>query len=481
MSLKQKTISGFIWSFTDNISKSGITFVFGIIMARLLNPSEYGLVGIVTGIIMIIQPFVESGYGFTLVRKQNCTVNDFNTVFYFNIIISLLLYVLLFFTAGPLSNYFQQPALFLLIRVLGINLIVNAISLIHGVILIKNVDFKLQTKISLISTITSGLIAISLAYFGWGVWSLVWKILMGSLINTLLLWLWNKWRPVWVFSFQSLREMFGFGSRILASSLLDTAYNNVYYLIIGKFFSVSQLGYYTRANQFAYLPSTNFAIVAQRVSFPVLTTLQDDVQKLKTAFQRLIKSQTFITFTIMMGMAAVAKPMVYVIIGPKWLPCVIYLQLLCIAYMFSPLHALNLNVFNVLGRSDLYLRLEVFKKMLSIPTIIIGIIFGIKIMIAGIIFNSILAYFINSHFVGKLIGYTTLQQVKDIMPNLILSIAIGVLIFLIGFFTHFSYGVKLIVEIIIGIILTVSISEWLHIESYKEIKTIILEKFFRRK
>ena len=479
MSIKQKTVHGLFWNFLDNFSRLGIGFITGIILARLLTPREFGLIGMVTIFIAISQTLIDSGFTQALIRKKECTQADYSTVFFFNLGIGIFVYLLFFLTAGLISDFFEEPQLRQIIPVIGLSIIINALGLIQATILTKRLDFKLQTKISVTSTIISGIIGISMAYTGYGVWSLVFRAVSGSIVGLILLWTWNKWKPSWLFNYQSFREMFSFGSRLLVSGIIDKVYNNIYLLIIGKYFSAADLGYYTRANMFQRLPSENITRVIQRVSYPVLSSLQDDGPRLRSGYQKLIKSTMLITFVLMIGMAASAKPMILTLVGEKWLPSVIYLQLLCLAGMFYPLHALNLNILNVKGRSDLFLKLEILKKVLAIPVIAIGIYYGITEMIIGMIVVSFLSYFLNSFYSGRFIQYSFSSQLKDILPSFLLAAVNGVVIYLIGYFLHAPPYVIFITQILVSIILILGIAEMFKMKDYLYLKAIVKEKVFR--
>ncbi len=481
--LKQKTIHGFVWSFIDNISKYGITFIFGIILARLLSPRDYGLIGITGIFITVSQVFIYSGLGSALIRKKVCTPVDYSTVFYFNLFISVLCFILLFLFSGTISVFFHESLLKQILRVLSIGLVINSFSIIQVTVLTKRVDFKLQTKITIASSVGSGLIGIVMAYSGFGVWSLVAKTLAGYSISLILFWLFNKWRPVWQFSWQSLKEMFAFSSKLLASAILNIIYQNIYLLIIGKYFSAVELGYYTRADHFKNLPSQNIEGVISRVTYPVLSQIQDDDVKLKSNYKKLIKSTTLITFVLMACMAAVAEPMIITLIGEKWRPSIIYLQMLCFVGMMYPLHSLNLNILNVKGRSDIFLKLSIIKKILVIPTVFIGITFGIKYMLLGMMVNTIIAYYINSYYSGKFINYRMLEQVMDILPSLIISIVSAAIVFLIGKVLPFAYSVILVIQIISGVFIFLLICEITKVEAYKAIKEIVVKRipFFKNK
>lgn len=481
MTLKQETVSGLIWSFIDNIANLGITFIVGIILARLLNPREFGLIGMLTIFIAISQSFIDSGFSQALIRKQNCTQTDYSTVFYFNIVVGVSVYIILFINAKSIGFFFHEPILKELIRVLGLGLIINSISIIQSTLLAKRIDFKLQAKISVIASSFSGIISIYLAYSGWGVWSLVSLMLIKYSLNSLLLWLWSKWKPIWCFSIISFKELFSFGSKLLVSGLIDTIYRNVYYLVIGKYFSSAELGFYTRADQFQSLPSSNLQGIIGRVSYPVLLTIQNDISRLRENYKRIIKSSMLVTFILMLGMAAVARPMILTLIGEKWEPSIIYLQMLCFVGMFYPLNALNLNMLQVQGRSDLFLRLEIIKKILAVPIIIIGVIWGIKVMILGMIINTLIAYYLNSYWSGRFIGYSFFEQIKDIFPSFLLALVMSIIVFLEGLFIQMPPLSLFIIQLITGALLIFGICEYFHFKDYLYLKNIVKDKILMLK
>lgn len=480
MSLKEKTISGLTWSFIDNFANQSLLFIVSIILARLLTPREFGLIGMTTFFIAISRAFIDSGFTKALIRKNSCTQIDFSTVFYFNLVFGVFFYFILFFSAGVIGRFFNEPQLKLIIQVLGLGLIINSFTIIQRARLIKRIDFKLQTKISVLAVTGSGIIGVTMAYFGYGVWSLIMQSLAGAAFSSLLLWYWNRWKPSFAFSWDSFKEMFSFGSKLLASSLLNTIYHNIYLLVIGKYFSAADLGFYTRADAFKKLPSENLNRVISQVSYPVLSTIQNDLPQLKSVYQKLIKSTMLITFIAMMGLAAVAEPLILTLIGEQWMPSVVYLQLLCFVGMLYPLHAINLNMLNVQGRSDLFLRLEIIKKIMAIPVIIIGILYGIKIMIIGMIINSVIAYILNSYYSGRHIGYSSLMQAKDILPSFMLAFIVGGSVFIVGLFLKTPVIVSLIAQIFVGAILTIVAVELLKIDSYLIIKQTVVERYFSK-
>ena len=480
-SLKNKTVSGLIWSFIDNFSRLGLNFVIGIILARLLTPREFGLIGMVTIFMALSESLVDSGFTKALIRKKDCTQTDYSTAFYFNLFVGIILYAVLFFSAGAISRFFDEPQLLFIVQVVGIGIIINAFTIIQRARLIKAINFKLQTKISIIASIVSGIIGITMAFKGYGVWSLVIKTLLGFAITSFLLWLWNKWKPSLVFCRNSFKEMFSFGYKLVISDLIEDAYQNIYLLIIGKYFSAAELGFYTRADRFNNLPSQNITRAIQRVSYPILSEMQDDIPRLKTAYQKLIKSTMLITFVSMMIMVASAKPLILTLVGDKWLPSVIYLQLLSFVGILYPLHAINMNMLNVQGRSDLLLRLEIIKKILAIPVIVIGVLLGIKIMILGMIIISMTGYFLNSYYSGKLINYSRMQQLKDILPSFILALFIGTNVYLIGLFLELPSYLILIIQLMTGGGLFLVLAELFKMQDYLFLKEIFLNKVLKRK
>jgi teichuronic acid exporter len=479
MGLKQKTLNGLIWSFIDSFSNQGVQFTVGIILARILSPREFGLIGMLTIFIAISQSFVDSGFSRALIRKKNCTQADYSTIFYFNLLISVVFYIILYISSSAISSFFEEPQLEILLQVLGLGIILNAFGIIQRTILTKNINFKIQTKVSLVASVSSGGIAIIMAFLDYGVWSLVALTLFRFGINSFFLWIWAQWRPTFVFSKQSFKELFSFGSKLLLSGLIDTIYNNIFYLIIGKYFSTVKLGFYTRAEQFQALPSANLSGMISKVTYPMLSSIQDDIQLLKIAYEKVIRSTMLLTFSLMLGMAAIGKPLVLVLIGSKWLPMVGYLQLLCLVGMFYPLHALNLNMLQVQGRSDLFLRLEIIKKILAVPVVIIGIFYGIKIMIFGMLLNTIIAYYINSYWSGKMLGYSFLQQVKDILPSFAIATTMAGIVYSLNFIGINTPSLLLILQLLTGTSLVIIICELVNFKDYLYLKSILLDQLIK--
>jgi O-antigen/teichoic acid export membrane protein len=476
VTLKQQTISGLKWSFIENSVRFLSTFVVGIILARLLAPRDFGLVGMMMVFISVSNIFVSSGFGKALIRKQNCTNDDFSTVFYFNLVVSLLLYLIIFLTSESIGVFFNEPELSLMIKFLGLGILINGFTIIQSTRITKDLNFKLLTKIAIFSSVISGVVSIILAYNGYGAWSLIFKTLLEYLITSLLLWKWNKWIPTLVFKKTSFNELFSFGSKLLFVSLLDVIYRNIYTLVIGKFFSASDLGFYSRAESFKSLPSDNITSIVQNVSYPILSTLQNNSENLIEKFKTILTTTMFVSSVLVLGMASTSNAMVLTMIGEEWRESILYLQLLCFVGLMYPLHALNLTLLNVLGRSDLFLRLELLKKILAVPSVIIGVLYGIIPMILTLIVQSLIAYYINCHYTGKLLNYGVFMQIKDLLKPFLFAAGIALPVYLVGLFTSAPPIFVFFIQFIFGSVLFFMIGEVSKQKDYLYVKQIALEQ-----
>lgn len=472
-SLKKKTVRGIGWSFADSMFSQGVTFLVGLVLARILSPDEYGLIGIISIFIAIFNSIVDSGFSNAIIRKQNATKEDYNTMFILNLIVSVVSFLLLFLLAPCIAYFFKREELCDLCRVMSVVVIIQALSIVQNTAITKEIDFKKKAKASLISSLCSGVVGICMAFTGFGVWALVGQTISMQFINTICLWMFNRWCPNFSFSVISFREMWNFGWKLLVSRLLDTFWNEIYQVVIGKFYSAATLGLYTRSQQFGNIFSSNLTNVVKRVSFPVLSTLQDDKVILKNGYKKAIKLTMFVTFTLMLGMVGCAKPLIIVLIGEKWIDCVPFLQLVCLNMMLYPLHALNLNMLQVQGRSDLFLRLEIIKKIVAIGPIIIGIFFNIYWMLIGSIFVGLYSYYLNAYYSGSYLNYPIKEQILDILPSFVnASIMMGIII-VIGFIP-LPFIVLLFLQILIGAVFMIIINEAVQNEEYRETKRIII-------
>lgn len=436
--LKQKTVSGIMWSAIERFSLQGVQFIIQIILARLLLPSDYGMIGMLAIFLQVAQVFIDSGFTNALIQKKDRTEEDFATVFYFNILVAVLFYGILFFSASLIADFYNMPTLVLVIRFIALSLIINALSAIHRTKLIISVNFKTQSKISLGAAFISGVIGIWMAYVGCGVWALVWQTLLNSIILTILFYCLVHWKPLHTFSKSSFERLFNFGSKLLISSLINTVYRNLYAIVIGKKFSVVELGYYTRAEQFAIFPSNNLNALVSRVAYPILSSIQDDDKCLTNAYRNYIRLSSYIIFPLMVGLLVLANPIISLLLTDKWSGVVILLQILCLDWMFDHLSQINLNLLWVKGRSDLSLRLEIIKKTIAIFILFVSIPFGLEVMCWGRVIYSLIATYLNTYYTNSLIDLTLKLQVKDVFPSLILSFIMG------GSFLYVFLSLKLI-------------------------------------
>ena len=474
--LKEKVVNSIFWSFIETFTKQGVNFLVGIILARLLHPELFGFIAIILVIISVSNSLIDSGFSQALIQKRDCSEADFSTIFYFNIIVSIIFVILLYYIAPFISSFFQEPKLIIPIRIISIVLIIDSLSMVQRTILIKEINFKLQTKISIIADVVSGVIAIYMAMNNWGIWSLIARYMIARLLYTIFIWVWSKWKPSLVFSLSSFKALFSYGSKLLISGLIGTIFENIYVFVIGKFFSVTQLAFYNQANRFRKLPSQTLMGSIQRVTFPLLVQLNHDKDKLKDFYTKILKIVTYISSILMLGLGSIAEPLILTVLGEKWSQAIDYLQLLVIIGMLYPLHSLNLNMLNVLGHSDKFLQLEIIKRILSIPVIIIGIWFGIKILIIGMIANSLICFFLNSYWSGKNIGYSSWNQIIDIIPYIILSGSMSIIIYIFGAYSNFAPFVDLLLRTSIGFIYILVLSEVFKFQEYIRIKNIVLQK-----
>ncbi|MBE6291944.1 MAG: lipopolysaccharide biosynthesis protein [Bacteroidales bacterium] len=421
-SLKSKTVKGVMWSSIDRFTTQGISFVFSMLIARMLLPSDYGVIGMLAIFMSVSQCFIDSGFGTALVRKNDRTEEDFCTVFYFNIAVACICYALLFLASPYIARFYNLPLLESVTKVWGLNLIISSFAGIQNAQLTIAIDFKSRAKISVITTLFTGGIGLWLAYRGYGVWALVFQTLSSNILRTILLWAIVRWMPKLIFSWQSFKELFSFGSKLLASSLLDTVYNNIYPIVIGKFFSASSLGVYSRADSLARFPSSNITGVLQSVTFPVLSTIQDDETRLSNAYRRFLRISAFVIFPLMVGLSAVADPFIRLVLTDKWEGAIYLLQILCFALMWYPIHAINLNLLQVKGRSDYFLRLEVIKKILGVAILCVTIPLGLVAMCYGHVIFYVVCLGINTYYTKKIIDYGFLDQMKDLLHILVHSL-----------------------------------------------------------
>ncbi len=471
-SLKQKTVKGVGWSALDNAARYGMQFVTGIVLARLLSPDDYGLLGLVGIFTVICTALVNAGFTTALIRKKEATDDDYNTSFICNLAISLVLYAVMFVCAPLIADFFGRTELVALVRVASLELIIGALGMVQQTRLTKRIDFKTQTKITLIATAVSGLAGIGMALTGFGVWALVAQQLLSQAITTLLLYVYNRWMPRLRFSKESFNDLFGFGWKMMVSGLLDAIWKELYQVVVGKFYNPATLGQYTRGRHYARLFSSNLTMVVQRVTYPVLSSIQDDRERMVSAYRRIIRMSMFVTATALFFLGAVSEPLIYCMIGPKWHEASTYLPLICLSSTLYPLHAINLNMLQVQGRSDLFLGLEVIKKVITLVPLFVGAIVGIMPMLWSNLAVGIMAYFLNSYYSGRLLSYSSWMQLKDIAPSVGIACATALSVYFLKFLP-LSYWVVLPMQTVVGALVFFAICRTFHSDEYKELTTIL--------
>ncbi|MEY8675301.1 lipopolysaccharide biosynthesis protein [Thomasclavelia cocleata] len=465
-------LSNLFWRFSERTAAQGVSFIVSIVLARLLTPEDYGLIGLITVFISIATVFVSSGFGNALIQKENATQTDFSSVFYFGILMGIIMYIILFFIAPFIANFYNEPLLIPVIRVLSLSLIIAGVNSVQQAYVSKIMQFKKFFYSTIIGTITSAFIGIFMAYKGFGVWALITQNLSNQVIDTCVLWFTVKWRPTFTFSFSEMKKMFNYGWKLLISGLIDTIYNNLYSLVIGKFYSAKDLGYYNRGRNIPNMVITNINGSIQSVIFPTLSNCQGDKVRLKVMVRRSIMTSTYIIMPAMIGLAAVAKPLTVLLLTDKWLPSVPFMQFSCFILAFWPIHTTNLQAINAVGRSDIFLKLEIIKKIIGFSIMVVSIPFGLYTMMIGNCFSAVISSFLNASPNRKLLNYGYREQIKDILPAMLLSLFMGGTV-LLWTFTDMSSIMILICQVITGILIYVSGSKLLKLESYTYIIDMI--------
>ena len=475
--LKDKTISGITWNAIGRFSTQGVNFLIGLVLARLLSPSDYGVVGMVGIFFAIAQTFIDSGFGSALIRKNDCSDTDYSTAFYFNIVVAVICCIILSFASPFIADFFNTPILKDVVRVMSLNMFIGSFAIVHGTRLTHSIDFKSQAKINLITAVISGSAGILMAYKGLGVWSLVFQNLSATTLRVCLLFIYTRWLPKCQFSKDSFRYLFNFGSKILASSLLHTIYGNMTTLIIGKAYTARDLGFYTRGQSLASFPSTNISGILQSVTYPVLSKIQDDDKHLIESYRKLISMTSLVIFFGMFLLAALAKPLTVTLLTDKWLDAVPYLQIFCFGYMFDHICSLNLNILYVKGYSNLVLKLEIIKKTISVSMILSAIPFGpIAICMAGTLYTQI-AVFINTYYTGKLFGLGYVKQVKDFIKYFAFSLLSIIPVVIITHLNiHYIYQL-LVGSLLAGVCYVYMLKDDLY---FRELCSIVKHKLIKR-
>lgn len=473
--IKSKAVTGVFWTGIEKLSVQLIQFAFGIVLARLLSPEDYGVVGMLTIFIAIASTFSDSGFASALIQKQSCSDLDYSTAFYFSFFVSIFCYLFLFLLAPCIADFYKMPLLESVMRVYSLSLIVGAMSSVYQTKLKINLRFKELSLISLFTMLITGIVGLLLAFCGCGVWALVFQSLIGSLFSLLCFVFILRWIPSFQFSRESFSHLWNFGSKLLASGLINTMYANMYALVIGKYFSPSNVGYYNRARQYASLPLQIINDVTVKVNYPVLAKFKDDDEQLLRSYKRLMCVPLYLLYPALIGLALVAEPLVTLMIGEKWLPCVPFLQILCVGYLFTPLTSLNLNLLYVKGRTDLVLKLEFIKKPIAFSILFFTLQYGIYALVIGKSIYEFVAFSINCYYTKKILGYGLIQQLKSLIPIFFNCVLMGLCVYF--FMSMFNSNfLKCLFGVLVGVISYVMGSIIMKDSNYLYILNLIKER-----
>ena len=466
MQSSNSTIYNFIWRFAERCGAQLVSFIVSIVLARILVPEDYGTIALVTVFTAILQVFVDSGLGTALIQKKEADDLDFSSVFYFNLVVCVILYIGMFVASPYIAAFYGDDKLTPIILVLSLTIIISGVKGIQQAYVSRNMLFKRFFFSTIGGTIFSAILGISMAYAGFGVWALVVQQLSNTAIDTLILWITVKWRPKKLFSWSRLKVLLSFGWKLLVSSLLDTGYNNLRNLIIGKMYSSADLAFYNQGDKFPKVIVTNINTSIDSVLLPTMSNVQDDKERVKQMTRRAIKTSTYVMAPLMMGLAFCAEPIVSLVLTDKWLPCVPFLRIFCITYMFWPVHTANLNAINAMGRSDWFLRLEIIKKIMGMTILLSTMWFGVMAMAYSLLLSSVLSQIINSWPNRKLLGYGYLEQVRDFAPGISLAVIMGICVYFISFL-HLPTIVTLLIQFIVGAAIYIGVSAILKLEEFE--------------
>ena len=473
-------LTNFLWRFAERVGAELVSFVVSIILARILAPTDYGTIALMNVFISILGVFVNAGLGNALIQKKDADDTDFSSVFYANILFCLTLYGLLFFAAPLISQFYNTPAMTPMIRVLGLTLVISGVKNVQTAYVSRTMQFKRFFFATLGGTIGAAVIGIWMAYHGYGAWALIMQGLFNNAVDTIILWITVKWRPKKLFSFERLKGLFSYGWKLLASGLLDTVYNNLRSLIIGKKYTSEDLAFYNRGNGWPSLFVSNINSSIDSVLLPTMSRAQDEPETVKGMTRRAIKTSTYMIAPMMMGLAFVGEPLVRLILTEKWLPSVPYMRIFCITYMFYPIHTANLNAIKAMGRSDLFLKLEIVKKIMGLTVLLITMWHGVMVMAYSLLLTSVLSQIINSWPNKKLLNYPYSEQLKDILPGILLATGMGLIVYAVQFL-GLNDIVTLIIQVPLGAAVYIAGSKLFHLESFEYVLGMVKGYLNKRK
>ncbi len=462
---KQKVLSGLFWRFAERCGAQGVSFVVSIVLARLLAPEVYGTIALITVFTAVLQVFVDSGMGNALIQKKDADNDDFSTVFYFNMAVCCVLYLGMYLAAPYIAEFYNDGELTAVVRVLSLTLIISGVKNVQQAYVSRNMLFRNFFYATLGGTIGAAAIGIAMAYMGYGVWALVVQQVFNAAVDTVILWITVKWRPGRTFSLQKLKGLFSFGWKMLVSGLLDTIYGNLRQLLVGKIYSSSDLAYYNRGQQFPNFIVNNINSSIDSVLFPVMSSVQDDRERVKDMTRKSIKVSVYVMAPLMMGLAFTAESVVRLVLTDKWLACIPFLRIFSITYMFYPIHTANLNAIKAMGRSDLFLKLEIIKKGVGLILMISSIQFGVLAMAYSMLLGNVISQVINSWPNRKLLGYSYADQIKDILPSILLAVFMGICVYMVTFFNLSSF-ITLCIQMISGALIYIISSAVFKMDSF---------------
>lgn len=473
--ITSKVFSGLFWKFGERITAQCISLIVSIILARILQPSDYGAVALVMVFITIANVFVVSGFGSALVQKENADNLDFSSVFYINILISVIIYIIIFFTAPIIADFYNLSIMSPALRVLGIRIIVAAINSVQQAYVSRNMLFKRFFWSTLFGTLLSGMVGVIMAYHGFGVWALIAQYLTNTCIDTIVLWFTVRWRPELRCSWNRAKDLISYGWKLLVSALLDTGYNQLRSLIIGKMYTSEDLAFYNQGDKYPSLIVTNINSSISSVLFPAMSQYQNDPKRVKQMTRRAIQISSYIMWPLMIGLGVIAEPLIKIILTEKWLPCVPFLRIFCFTYGLWPIHTANLQAINAMGRSDLFLKLEIIKKIIGLIALVISIQFGPFAIAWSLVIAGIISTFVNAVPNIKLLNYGYVEQLKDLFPPLMVALTMSIGIYPISFF-NLSDIVTVVLQIIIGSMVYIVMSILFKLSSYRYLYEFIKNK-----
>lgn len=478
--LRNKTIVGAFWKFSERICAQVVSFIVSVILARLLLPEAYGVISLITVFITICDEFIISGLNTALIQKKEADNIDFSTIFYFSVGVSVILYSVLFLCAPLIANFYEMPIVAPVLRVMGLRLIIGAVNSIQHAYVSRTMQFRRFFYSTIGGTIGSAIVGIAMAYLGCGVWALVAQYCFNSLVDTLVLWFTVKWRPQFVFSWERFKALYSYGWKIFAASMIRTLYNNLRSLIIGKMYSPEDLAYYNKGQSFPSLISTNVNGTIDSVLFPAIAKKQNDKKTVKAMLRRAIKTSSYIMFPMMVGMATVTPQLVIFLLTEKWLGCVVFMQIACISFALAPIETENLQAIKAIGRSDLALKLEVLKKAIGIFLLIVAMNYGVVAIALSLLAGTIVSTVINTIPNKTLLDYSMLEQVKDVFPNVVISIIMAFIVKIVSYLNVTNW-ILLILQVLVGGIVYMLLSIVFRNESYAYILNVVKGKIRKDK